>query len=468
MVLAAVGLMILPLIVSLLYRESCYMAFLWAIGTAVLVGLLLVLLCKPKSTLIYAKEGFVIVSLTWVLLSFVGAMPFFLSGEIPHFADALFETVSGLTTTGASILTDVEAMSKGLLFWRSFTHWIGGMGVLVFVMALLPNVSGRPIHIMRAEMPGPVVGKLVPRIKDTAKILYLIYIVMTVVEIVLLLCGGMSLFESILHAFGTAGTGGFGVLSDSIASYSPYIQWVITVFMLLFGVNFTVYYFLLTRRFRYVFHNVELWVYGGVVLAAVVLVCTNILPMYDTFPESLRHAAFQVSSVMTTTGYTTTDFNLWPSFSKTILLLLMFVGGCAGSTAGGLKVSRVVILGRMIRREIRHMLHPRSVGTVKMDGKALDDNTLFGVGTYFAIYIVCFMAIFLVLSLEPFTFETNFTATAACFNNIGPGLGAVGPVGSYAAYSTLSKVALSVAMLLGRLEIYPLLLMFLPTTWSKK
>ncbi len=467
-VLAAAGLLILPLVVSLLYHESCYMAFLWAIGIAVVLGAVLVAVCRPKNTLIYAKEGFVIVSFTWLLLSVIGAMPFVLSGEIPRFVDAFFETVSGLTTTGASILADVEAMSKGILFWRSFTHWIGGMGVLVFVMALLPDVSGRPIHIMRAEMPGPVVGKLVPRIKDTAKILYLIYIAMTVLQIVLLLFGGMSLFESTVHAFGTAGTGGFGVLRDSIASYSPYIQWVITVFMLLFGVNFTVYYLILIRRFRHAVRNTELWVYVGIVVGAILLVCINIFPMYDTFAEALRYAAFQVSSIITTTGYSTTDFNLWPQLSKAVLLLLMFIGGCAGSTAGGLKVSRVVILGRMIRREIRRMLHPRSVSAVKMDGKALDDNTLFGVGTYFALYIVCFAAIFLVLSLEPFGFETNFAATAACFNNVGPGFGAVGPAGNYAAYSTVSKYVLSVAMLLGRLEIYPLLLMVMPATWLKK
>ncbi len=468
MMLAAAGLLTLPLTVSLLYRESCFTAFLWSIGLSAIIGLLLVLFCKPKTTLIYAKEGFLIVSLTWLLFSLVGAVPFFLSGEIPHFADAFFETVSGLTTTGASILTNVEAMSKGLLFWRSFTHWIGGMGVLVFVMALLPDVSGRPIHILRAEMPGPVVGKLVPRIKDTAKILYLIYIAMTVLEIILLLCGGMTLFESTVHAFGTAGTGGFGILSDSIASYSPYIQWVITIFMLLFGVNFTVYYLLLIRRFRHAFYNAEMWVYFGVVLGAAALISINISALYDTFGETLRHAAFQVASVITTTGFSTVDFGLWPQFSKTILLLLMFIGGCAGSTAGGLKVSRVVILGRMVRREIRHMLHPRSVSAVKMDGKALDENTLFGVGTYFAVYVACFAAIFLVLSLEPFSFETNFTATVACFNNVGPGFGAVGPAGNFAAYSAVSKVVLSAAMLLGRLEIYPLLLMLLPTTWSKK
>lgn len=468
MVLAAAGLLVLPLLVSLLYRETCYVSFLWTVGIAVLLGTVLVVVCRPKNTLIYAKEGFVIVSLTWLIFSLVGAMPFFLSGEIPHFADAFFETVSGLTTTGASILTDVEAMSKGLLFWRSFTHWIGGMGVLVFVMALLPDVSGRPIHILRAEMPGPVFGKLVPRIKDTAKILYLIYIAMTALQIVLLLLGGMSLFESTVYAFGTAGTGGFGVLADSVASYSPYIQWVITIFMLLFGVNFTVYYLVLTRRFRHAFHNAELWVYIGIVVGAAALVTVNILPVYDTFSDALRHAAFQVSSIITTTGYATADFNLWPQLAKTVLLLLMFIGGCAGSTAGGFKVSRVVILMRMIRREIRYMLHPRSVSTVKMDGKAIEEKTLSGVSTYFALYTICFAAVFLVLSFEPFGFETNFTATMACFNNVGPGFGAVGPAGNFAAYSTVSKYVLSAAMLLGRLEIYPLLLMFLPTTWSKK
>ncbi len=468
MVLAAAALLLLPLSVSLLYKESCFAAFLWAVGAAVVVGLPLVLLCKPKSKLIFAREGFVIVTLTWLLFSVIGALPFVFSGEIPRFVDAFFETVSGLTTTGASILTDVERMSKGLLFWRSFTHWIGGMGVLVFVMALLPEMSGRPIHILRAEMPGPVVGKLVPRIKDTAKILYLIYIAMTVLEIILLLCGGMSLFESTVHAFGTAGTGGFGTRADSIASYSPYIQWVITVFMLLFGVNFTVYYLLLIRRFRYAFRNAELWVYFGVVAGAVAIITANIFSMYENFAEALRVAAFQVSSIMTTTGYATTDFNLWPQLSKSILLLLMFIGGCAGSTAGGLKVSRVVILNRMIRRETRHMLHPRSVSTVKMDGKPLDETMLSGVGTYFAVYMACFVAIFLVISLEPFGLETNLTATIACFNNVGPGLGAVGPVGNYAAFSTLSKYVLSAAMLLGRLEIYPLLLAFLPATWSKK
>ncbi len=468
MILVEAALLLLPLIVALFYGEACFTAFIWAVAVALLIGLPLVLFCKPKNALIYAKEGFIIVSLTWILFSVIGALPFVFSGEVPAFADAFFETVSGLTTTGASILTDVEALSKGLLFWRSFTHWIGGMGVLVFIVAILPDFSGRSIHILRAEMPGPIVGKLVPRLKDTAKILYLIYITMTVVLIILLLCGGMTLFESAVHAFGTAGTGGFGIFADSLSSYSPYLQWVITIFMLLFGVNFNLYYLLLIRRFRSAFHNTELWLYVGITVVSVIGITLNILPQYDGFGESLRHAAFQVSSIITTTGFATTDFNLWPDFSKTILLLLMFVGGCAGSTAGGLKVSRVLILSRMIRRELRHMLHPRSVNTVKLDGKQLDEPTLSGVSTYFALYMVCLAAIFLVLSFEPFGIETNFTAAVACFNNVGPGFAAVGPMGSYAGYSALSKYVLSAAMLLGRLEIYPLLLAFLPATWNKK
>lgn len=468
MVLVESVLLLLPMLVAVLYGEACFSAFIWAIGVALLVGLPLALFCKPKSSVIYAKEGFIIVSLTWLLFSVIGALPFVISGEIPSFVDAFFETVSGLTTTGASILTDVGALSKGLAFWRSFTHWIGGMGVLVFFVAVLPESSGRSIHILRAEMPGPIVGKLVPRLKDTAKILYLIYVVMTAVLIILLLCGGMSLFDSLVHAFGTAGTGGFGIKADSISSYSPYLQWVITIFMLLFGVNFNLYYLMLIRRFRSALRSAELWLYVGITVASVIGITLNILSMYDGFLESLRHASFQVSSVLTTTGFATTDFNLWPGFSKMILLLLMFVGGCAGSTAGGLKVSRILILCRVIRRELRHMLHPRSVNTVKMDGKQLDESTLSGVSTYFAVYMLCLAAICLVLSFEPFGFETNFTAAVSCFNNVGPGLGAVGPMGSYAGYSVLSKCLLSVAMLLGRLEIYPLLLIFLPATWTKK
>ena len=467
MMLLAAVLLILPLAVSLIYGEACYTAFLWTMGISLILGLPGTLFCKPKKKLIYVKEGFLIVTAAWLLFSVIGALPFVISGEIPNFVDAFFEVVSGLTTTGASILANVEEMSHGLLFFRSFTHWIGGMGVLVLVMAVLPDLSGRSIHILKAEMPGPIFGKLVPRIKDTAKILYIIYFALTLLEIFLLLLGGMDLFESVTHAFGTAGTGGFGVKADSIASYSPYLQWVITIFMLLFGINFNLFYLLLIGKIRAFFRSTELRVYLGIFVAAVILVTINVLQLYPTFAEALRHSAFQVSSIMTTTGFATTDFNLWPSFSKAILLLLMSIGACAGSTAGGLKVSRVIILFRLIHREIRQLLHPRSVNTIKLDGKQLDETTLRSVSGYFAVYMLTTAMIFLLLSFEPFDLETNLSATFACFNNIGPGFGAVGPVSNYAAYSPFSKIALSFAMLMGRLEIFPLVLSFLPGTWKK-
>ncbi len=467
MVLLEAGILLLPLLVSVLYRETCAWAFVLTVLLAAIVGLPITLFCKPKNSLIYAKEGFVIVAMTWLSFSAIGALPFVFSGEIPSFADAFFETVSGLTTTGASILRDVESMSHGLLFWRSFTHWIGGMGVLVFIMAIAPDVSGRPMHILRAEMPGPVVGKLVPRIKDTAKILYLIYIAMTVLETVLLLCGGMSLFESVLHAFGTAGTGGFGIKADGLAGYNAYLQWVIAIFMLLFGVNFNLYYLLLIKRFRAALHSSELATYLIIVLVASGVITFNIYPLYHNVGEAVRQSVFQVASITTTTGYSTADFNLWPGLSKAILFMLMFVGGCAGSTAGGLKISRVMILIKNIKRQLRHMLHPRSVGTLRMEGKPLDEDTVSGVSAYFALCMVCMAAVFLLISFEPFDLETNLTAAVACFNNIGPGLGAVGPAGNFAAYSAFSKFVLSAAMLLGRLEIYPLLLVCSPSAWVR-
>lgn len=465
---AAAALMVLPLLVSLLYGEKCIWSFLITIGIALVIGVPMALICKTEDHVIYAKEGFVIVALAWFALSAVGALPFFISREIPSYVDAFFETVSGFTTTGASILTDVEAMSRGLLFWRSFTHWVGGMGVLVFIMAIIPSVSDRSIHILRAEMPGPIVGKLVPRAGDTAKILYLIYIVLTAVEIILLVIGGMPLFDSVIHAFGTAGTGGFGVKSDSIAGYSPFLQWVITIFMMIFGVNFNLYYLLLRKRVKTVFKSEELWFYIGIALAATVIITVKIYPLYTSVGESLRLASFQVASIITTTGYATADFNLWPELAKATLLLLMFTGACAGSTAGGMKLSRVVMLFKMIRREIKHMLHPRSVGAVRFEGKKVDDGVLSSIGSYLALYVVCFVMIFFVLCLEPFDFETNFSAAAACFNNVGPGFGGVGPTVSYADYSALSKVVLSVAMLLGRLEIYPILFVLSPSTWTRK
>lgn len=461
-------LLVLPLAVSIIYRERCALSFLITALASLFVGFAVTLISKPGNRLIYAKEGFVIVALAWLALSAIGAVPFVLSGEVRSYADAFFETVSGFTTTGASVLTDIEGMSHGLLFWRSFTHWVGGMGVLVFIMAIIPSVCDRSIHILRAEMPGPVMGKLVPKLKQTAKILYLIYIVMTVLEMILLLCGGMSLFDSALHSFATAGTGGFGIKGDSIASYSPYLQWVIAAFMFLFGINFNIYYLLLVRRFRSVLRSTETWCYIAICLISVSIITGNIYSIYGNLPDSVRASAFQVASLVTTTGFSTADFNLWPGLSKGILLILMFIGGCAGSTAGGLKVSRVVMMIKMIRREFMKMIHPRSVSAVRIEGKKVDDTTLNGVNVYFALYMVIYFAVFLLLCLEPFDFETNFTAVAACYNNIGPGFGAVGPMGSFSGYSAFSKIVLSATMLLGRLEIYPLLFALIPSTWTKK
>lgn len=461
-------LMLLPVAVSLIYGNDSVFSFLIAIAVAVVVALPLIFCCKPRNKVIYAKEGFVIVSLAWIIMSVIGALPFVLSGEIPSFADAFFETVSGFTTTGASVLTDVESMSEGLLFWRSFTHWIGGMGVLVFVMALTAGLPDRSIHIMRAEMPGPIVDKLVPKARETAKILYLIYVGMTIAEIVILVICKMPLFEAVVHTFGTAGTGGFGIKGDSIAAYSPLVQWVIAVFMFLFGINFNLYYLLIMGRIKNVLKSSELWVYAGVGIVSCVVITFNIMGLYDNLSDALRHSAFQVSSIMTTTGYATADFNLWPGFSKALLLILMLMGACAGSTAGGLKVSRVIILIKTMRRELTRLLHPRSVKTLKLEGKRLDEHTLSTTASYLMMYLTCLVAVFLLLSFDKFDIETNFSAAVACFNNIGPGFGAVGPAGSFFGYTDFSKIVLSAAMLLGRLEIFPLLLCFSPATWSKK
>ena len=471
LILLEAALLLLPMAVSLLYRETCTQAFLLSAGIAAAVGLLLMLAAHPKNRVIYAREGFVITTLSWIILSVLGALPFYLSGEIPSFVDAVFETVSGFTTTGASILRDVEALSRGLLFWRGFTHWIGGMGVLVLMMAIVPpseGTSGRSIHIMRAEMPGPVVGKLVPRVRETAKILYMIYIVMTLAAIIMMYTGGMPLFDSIVHAFATTGTGGYGIKADSIAGYSPYLQWVITVFMLLSGINYNLYYMLLIRRDRTALRSTELRCYLGIVFVSTALITVNILPMYEGFGESLRHAVFQVSSIITTTGFATTDFDLWPQLSKGILFLLMIVGACAGSTGGGMKVSRVVILVRSARQNLAQMLHPRSVRVVHFEGKPVERTTLEGLATYVTLYFLLIFGCFLILCLEPFSFETSLSAVVSCFNNIGPGFGAVGPALNYADYSAVSKLALSAAMLLGRLEIIPILIAISPAAWWKK
>ena len=464
------AMLLLPLITAFCYGEWYEaLAFGAVIVLTLGLGQGLTMVFRPENKTIYAKEGFVIVASSWILLSLLGALPFVITGAIPNYFDAFFETVSGFTTTGASILTDIEGMSRSMLFWRSFTHWVGGMGVLVFVMAIVPSISDRSIHILKAEMPGPVVGKLVPKVRQTARILYLIYIGMTVLEVVLLLCGGMPFFDSLVHTFGTAGTGGFGIKANSIAGYSHFCQWVITVFMLLFGVNFNIYYLLLIRRFRSALRSTELWVYLGIAFVSTAIVAFNVFSLYDgSVADTLRDSSFQVASVMTTTGFSTTDFDKWPELSKAILLTLMFTGACAGSTGGGLKVSRVVMLFKMMGRELRKMLHPRAVESVRYEGKKLEEATLHSTASYFALYVVLFVAIFLLISFDSFGFVENFSAVAACYNNIGPGFGRIGPTGSYAGYSAFSKVLLSLAMLFGRLEIYPLLFAFSPSTWFKK
>lgn len=460
--------LMLPAACSLIYKEKSFFAFLITIVIAFAVAFVLSVLNKPRDKTIFAKEGFVIVSLAWICFSAVGALPFVISGEIPSFIDAFFETVSGFTTTGASILTDVESKSHGILFWRSFTHWVGGMGVLVLMMAIFPTDTGRTIHIMRAEMPGPIIGKLVPKIKSTAKILYLIYIVLTATEALFLLLGGMSPFESIVYSLGTAGTGGFGIKSDGLASYTPYQQWVITVFMVIFGINFNLYYLVLTKKVRSALKSEELWFYLTIVATATVLITVNIYDMYGNTSDALRNSAFQVASLISTTGYATADFNLWPTFSKGILFLLMFTGACAGSTAGGLKLSRVILLFKSVRSNLKHMLHTRSVESIRFEGKKVDNATITNVTSYFALYMLCIAVILLLLCLEPFDLETNISAAVSCFNNIGPGFSSVGPMSSYAEYSDFAKLVLSCAMLLGRLEIYPMLLMFSPTVWRNR
>lgn len=451
------ALLLFPLLISLIYRDGCAIEFLISAAFAALIGWLMTYK-KPEDTNFYAREGFAVVSLAWIGLSAIGALPFYISGWIPSYIDSLFEIVSGFTTTGSSILPAVEGLPHGLLFWRSFTHWVGGMGVLVFAMAIIPLSDRRSMHIMRAEVPGPIVGKLAPKLKDTAKILYRIYIGLSIIQFVLLILGGMPAFDSAIHTFGTAGTGGFSCKNISIAYYnSAYIDWVITIFMALFGINFNLFYFLLLRNFRAAFKNEELWWYLGIMATASVVIAFNIMPQTGGFLTSLRYSAFQVSTIMTTTGYATTDFNLWPSFSKALLVLLMFVGASAGSTGGGLKVSRLLIIGKAAKAEIKRMLHPRMVKTVTMDEKPLSDSTVTGAYMYLAVYFFIAAASVILLSIDGFDLETTFTAMVACLNNIGPGLGHVGPAGNFAAFSPFSKLVLIADMLFGRLEIFPLI-----------
>lgn len=466
-VLLEAAFLVLPMAVSLLYGERCAVSFGLTILVALAVGFLLTFLCRGSHGTSSIKDGFMIVALTWIMLSAIGALPFVFSREIPSYVDAFFETVSGFTTTGATILTDVEALSRGMIFWRSFTHWIGGMGILVFVVMLM-KTTDRSINILKAEMPGPMVDKLAPKSRDTARILYLLYISLTVLETVLLLLGGMGLFDSVVHSLSTAGTGGFGAYNASAANFSPYIQWVLTVFMLLFGVNFNLYYLLLLGRVRDIFRNTEFKVYLGIIAAAVTIITVDILPLYQSFSTSLRQASFQVAAIMSTTGFVTADFTVWSPLSKTLLLLLMFLGGCAGSTAGGLKLSRIIILCKMARRELRRTLRPRVVDVIKMDGHRLEEQTAHSVAVYFALYMLCIGALLVALSFSPFDLETNLFSSVSCFNNVGPAFGMAGPVGNYSLYQPVLKLLLCVGMLLGRLEIYPMLLLFVPAAWRRK
>ena len=469
-ILTVEGVFMIPaIIVSLCYGEYPAMwSFLIAIAACALVSLVLHLLCKGAPSAFYAKEGLVCVGLCWIVLSLFGCLPFWLSREIPNFIDAFFEMVSGFTTTGASIVPEVEKLSHGILYWRSFSHWLGGMGVLVFLLAFTGGQGkGFTMHLLRAESPGPDVGKLVPKMRTTASILYSIYIGLTVLDILFLLLGKMSLFEAVCTAFGTAGTGGFGVKNDSLAGYSPYLQNVTTVFMILFGVNFSCYYLLLLRKFKSVFSDEELRLYIGIILVAILFIVLDIRDLYATLEETIRHAAFQVGSIITTTGYSTVDFDQWPSFSKTILLCLMVVGACAGSTGGGLKVARLMLLLKSLRRNIRQSLNPRKVQVIRNNRSVVDEKVLDNTNAYLAAYVVIIFVIFVIISLDGFSVGTNFSAVLCTFNNIGPGLEAVGPMCNFSGYSDLSTFVLALGMLAGRLEIFPILVLLSRSTWKR-
>lgn len=456
-----------PSVAGLIYQE-----YNEAIAYAVTALLCLIVghLCsckKPDSKEIYTREGFVSVALSWLIMSIFGAIPFMLTGEIPHFIDALFETISGFTTTGASILTNVEALSHASLFWRSFSHWIGGMGVFVFMMSILPLLGGSSINLMRAESTGPSVSKLVPKVKDTAKILYQIYIGLTILCIIVLIVCGMPTFEAFCTAFGTTGTGGFGIRNDSMASYSPLIRNVVTFFMIISGINYTAYFCILRKQFKEAFSIEEVRWYLLIILASVGIIAWNIADMYSSLGESVSHAFFQVGSIITTTGFASVDFNAWPQLSKTILVILMFVGACAGSTGGGIKVSRFLILFKAIAKEVRMMVHPRLVKKIKMDGHLVSHETLRSTNVFISVYCVIMFASVLLISVDNFDFTTTFTAVAATLNNIGPGLELVGPTQNFALFSSFSKCILIFDMLAGRLELFPMLILLAPSCWKK-
>lgn len=470
--LAVEGIFLLPALLLSLFDRDLHIAFAFAvtIGAVAAVSVALLLLTRRARGGFYAKEGLVSVGLGWIALSLFGGLPFFLSGEIPNFIDALFEIVSGFTTTGASIVPDVEALSRGILYWRSFSHWLGGMGVLVFLLAVAPvggKNEGFTMHLLRAESPGPNVGKLVPKMRRTAAILYLIYVLLTVADFLFLILGKMPVFDAICTAFGTAGTGGFGIRADSMGSYSPYLQNVTTVFMLLFGVNFSCYYMILLGQFRSVLRDEEFRLYWGMILAAGIAITLNIRGMYDSIPTALRHSFFQVASIMTTTGFGTTDFNLWPTFSKSVLLILMAVGASAGSTGGGFKCARLLLVLKTLKRNIQQMMHPNSVRVIRMNGQPVDERVIANTNAYLGAYVIILVVSFLLVSLDNVSTTTAFSATLACFNNIGPGLEAVGPATSYALLRPLSKIVLTLDMLAGRLEIFPVLILFGRSTWKR-
>lgn len=459
--------MILPCITAVIYQEKSGWSFVISGLLCVLLGLLLSRK-KPPNTVFYTREGFVTVALSWIALSIMGALPFMISGSITNPFDALFETVSGFTTTGASILKDVEILPKCILFWRSFTHWIGGMGVLVFLLSFLHvKGSGSYMNLMKAESPGPSVSKLMPTVQSTAKMLYVIYFTMTVVEIIFLLVGGMPLFDALTITFGCAGTGGFGVRNDSMASYSVYCQVVVTVSVILFGVNFNAYYLILRKKFRQAFSIEEIRWYLGIIAVSTIVITVMVRDMYSGLGEAFQQSAFQVASIITTTGYATTDFNLWPQVARTILVLLMLVGSCAGSTGGGFKVSRLVILLKTIRKELHTLLHPRSVKKLKMDGHVLEHEVVRSINVFLIAYVLIFAFSVLVIGFDNLDLTTNFTAVATTLNNVGPGLEKVGPTENFSIFSNFSTLILTFDMLIGRLEIYPILLLFVRDTWKK-
>lgn len=457
--------MILPCIVAIIYHESEGFIYLCVATACILIGFLITLK-KPTEHLIYLREGCIATALSWIIMGMAGAVPFVLTHEIPSYTDALFETISGFTTTGASILNDVEAFSHTSLMWRSFTHWIGGMGVLVFIIAIIPMSGGSNINLMRAESPGPSVGKLVPKIRYTARLLYIFYFGLTLLQFILLVIARMPVFDALNTAFATAGTGGFGIKNDSLAGYSVTIQWITTIFMILFGINFNAYYFLFFSNIKKVFEMEEIRYYLGVILASIGFISFNILSMCSNVWDAVTKASFQVASIISTAGFSTTDFDMWPTASKTILVLLMFIGACAGSTGGGMKVSRFIIMFKTIIKEFHSYIHPHSVRKIKMDGKSVEHDVVRSVNVYFFTFIVVFVASVFILSFENFDLTTNFTAVASCINDVGPGLSMVGPTHNFSCFNTLSKYVLMFDMLAGRLELFPLLILFHPLAWK--